>query len=78
MMEIDKNILWQLEEILGSKVIIIFTKVDKLKNQDEKKSLLQNNELINKNFYKRFFNTSIKNSNDIFLLRKFLFKSIEE
>ena len=78
MMEIDKNILWQLEEILGSKVIIIFTKVDKLKNQDEKKSLLQSNELINKNFYKRFFNTSIKNSNDIFLLRKFLFKSIEE
>ena len=78
MMEIDKNILWQLEGILGSKVIIIFTKVDKLKNQDEKKSLLQSNELINKNFYKRFFNTSIKNSNDIFLLRKFLFKSIEE
>ena len=33
---------------------------------------------ISDNFHKRFFNTSIKNSNDIFLLRKFLFKSIEE
>ncbi|MEL0124742.1 MAG: hypothetical protein VW827_03660, partial [Alphaproteobacteria bacterium] len=59
-------------------LIIIFTKIDKLKKQEEKKNLLQNNNLINDNFQKRFFNTSIKNSNDIFLLRKFLFKSIEE
>ena len=78
MMEIDKNIFCQLDKILGSKLIIIFTKIDKLKNQEEKKNLLQNNNLINDNFHKRFFNTSIKNSNDIFLLRKFLFKSIEE
>ena len=78
MMEIDKNIFCQLDKILGSKLIIIFTKIDKLKNQEEKKNLLQNNNLINDNFHKRFFNTSIKNSNDIFLLRKFLFKSIKE
>ena len=78
MMEIDKNIFCQLDKILGSKLIIIFTKTDKLKNQEEKKNLLHNNNLINDNFHKRFFNTSIKNSNDIFLLRKFLFKSIEE
>ena len=78
MMEIDKNIFYQLDKILGSKLIIIFTKIDKLKKQEEKKNLLQNNNLINDNFHKRFFNTSIKNSNDIFLLRKFLFKSIEK
>ena len=78
MMEIDKDIFCQLDKILGSKLIIIFTKIDKLKNQEEKKNLLRNNNLIDGNFHKRFFNTSIKNSNDIFLLRKFLFKSIEE
>ena len=78
MMEIDKNIFCQLDKILGSKLIIIFTKIDKLKNHEDKKNLLQNNNLINDNFHKRFFNTSIKNSNDIFILRKFLFKSIEE
>ena len=78
MMEIDKNIFCQLDKILGSKLIIIFTKTDKLKNQEEKKNLLHNNNLINDNFHKRFFNTSIKNSNDIFLLRKFLFKSVEK
>jgi len=78
MMEIDKNIFCQLDKILGSKLIIIFTKIDKLKNYEDKKNLLQNNNLINDNFHKRFFNTSIKNSNDIFILRKFLFKSIEE
>ena len=77
-MEIDKKILDQLDKILGSKVIIIFTKVDKLKNQDDKQNLLRNNEQINQIFDKTFFNTSIKNSNDIFLLRKFLFKSIDE
>ena len=76
-MEIDKKILDQLDKILGSKVIIIFTKIDKLKNQDDKQNLLRNNEQINQTFDKTFFNTSIKNSNDIFLLRKFLFKSIE-
>ena len=78
MMEIDENIFCQLDKMLGSKLIIIFTKTDKLKNQEEKKNLLHNNNLINDNFHKRFFNTSIKNSNDIFILRKFLFKSIEE
>ena len=77
-MEIDKKILDQLDKILGSKVIIIFTKIDKLKNQHDKQNLLRNNEQINQIFDKTFFNTSIKNSNDIFLLRKFLFKSIEE
>ena len=35
MMEIDKNIFCQLDKILGSKLIIIFTKIDKLKNQEE-------------------------------------------
>ena len=78
MMEIDQNIFCQLDKILGSKLIIIFTKTDKLKNQEEKKNLLHNNNLINDNFHKRFFNTSIKNSNDIFLLRRFLFKSVEK
>ena len=37
MMEIDKNIFCQLDKILGSKLIIIFTKIDKLKNHEEKR-----------------------------------------
>ena len=39
MMEIDKKIFYQLDKILGSKLIIIFTKIDKLKKTGrEKKS----------------------------------------
>ena len=54
MMEIDQNIFCQLDKILGSKLIIIFTKTDKLKNQEEKKNLLHNNNLINDNFHKSY------------------------
>ncbi len=77
MMENDKRILYQLDEIIENKVIIIFTKVDKIKSQKEKQSLLIINKQLIENFDKTFFNTSIKNGNDILLLRKFLFKSIE-
>ena len=77
MMENDKRILYQLDKIIENKVIIIFTKVDKIKSQKEKQSLLIINKQLIENFDKTFFNTSIKNGNDILLLRKFLFKSIE-
>ena len=76
--DVDKEILTRLEEIINSKIIIIFTKVDKIKNQLNKNNLLTINREITEKFNKTFFNTSIKNSNDIFLLRKFLFKSIKE
>ena len=67
-----------LEEIINSKIIIISAKVDKIKNQLNKNNLLTINREITEKFNKTFFNTSIKNSNDIFLLRKFLLKSIEK
>ena len=76
--DVDKEILIRLEEIINSKIIIIFTKVDKIKNQLNKNNLLTINREITEKFNKTFFNTSIKNSNDIFLLRKFLLKSIEK
>ena len=49
----------------------IFSNVDTIKD-------INYSDIFNDNFHKRFFNTSIKNSNDIFLLRKFLFKSVEK
>ena len=42
MMENDKRILYQLDEIIENKVIIIFTKVDKIKSQKEKTESLNN------------------------------------
>ena len=72
---IDLSIIKLLEKISEKEIIFIFTKKDKLKNL---KLLKKNNEslnLIKKEFNKNIFNTSIKESNGIILLKKFLFKS---
>ena len=76
--DIDKIILSQVSVTLQNKVIIIFTKIDKLKTKHDKEELLKLNKQVEKEFNKTFFNTSIKNTNDITLFRKFLFKSIED
>ncbi len=74
---IDREILLRLDKIIKNKIIIVFTKIDKLKNSETKNFLQENNQEIKSKFHKTYFNTSIKNSNDILLLRKFLFKSVE-
>jgi len=72
---IDLTIIKLLEKISEKEIIFVFTKKDKIKNL---KLLKENNEslnLIKKEFNKNVFNTSIKESNGIVLLKKFLFKS---
>ena len=72
---IDFSIIKLLERISKKEIIFVFTKKDKIKNL---KLLKENNEslnLIKKEFNKNIFNTSIKESNGIILLKKFLFKS---
>ena len=72
---IDLSIIKLLEKISEKEIIFVFTKKDKIKNL---KLLKENNEslnLIKKEFNKNIFNTSIKESNGIILLKKFLFKS---
>ena len=71
---IDFSIIKLLEKISKKEIIFVFTKKDKLKSLKLKK---KNNESLNqikKEFNKNIFNTSIKESNGIILLKKFLFK----
>ena len=72
--ETDKIIINQLDVILKDKVIIIFTKKkDRIKNNFDKKKLLQvYNDIAYSKFKKKFFNTSIKDTNAIILLKKFM------
>ena len=72
--ELDKIILNQLESVLKGKILIIFTKTDRWKNQNEKNLLIKYNEISEKQFNKKFFNTSIKDINTIILLKKFVIK----
>ena len=76
--DIDKMIFSQINTLLKKRVIIIFTKTDKLKAKHDKKNLIELNNQVEKKLNKTFFNTSIKNTNDITLFRKFLLKSIED
>ena len=72
---IDLSIITLLEKSSEKEIIFVFTKKDKIKSLKLKK---KNNESLNqlkKEFNKNIFNTSIKESNGIILLKKFLFKS---
>ena len=59
-------------------VFLIFTKKDKVKNQSEIKKTNIDIEKIKTKTNKKIFNTSIKESNGIILLKKFLFESLEK
>ena len=72
---IDFSIIKLLEKISKKEIIFVFTKKDKLKSLKLKKKNNDSLNLIKKEFNKNIFNTSIKESNGIILLKKFLFKS---
>jgi GTP-binding protein len=74
--KIDQIIINQLNPLLGDKVYIIFTKIDKLKDSDGEKKLNYYNKLTPNKFNKKFFNASIKEVNTIILLKKFILKSL--
>ena len=59
-------------------VFLIFTKKDKIKNKNEIKKTNIDIEKIKTKTNKKIFNTSIKESNGIILLKKFLFESLEK
>ena len=74
---IDEIIINSLTEIQNKEINFIFTKNDKIKSIQEKNKMNQSISDISKKFNKNIFRTSIKESNDIICLRKFLFKSLE-
>ena len=74
---IDEIIINSLTEIQNKEINFIFTKNDKIKSIQEKNKMNQSISDISKKFNKNIFRTSIKESNDIISLRKFLFKSQE-
>ncbi len=73
---IDQIIINSLLEIQTNEINFVFTKVDKIKNLEQKK-INERIESISKEFNKNIFHTSIKESNGILLLRKFLFTSLD-
>ena len=73
---IDKIIIDSLLEIQRKEVNFIFTKIDKIKSFDKKK-FSEKMESISREFNKKIFHTSIKESNGIVLLRKFLYKQLD-
>ena len=73
---IDKIIIDSLLEIQRKEVNFIFTKIDKIKSLDKKK-FSEKMESISREFNKKIFHTSIKESNGIVLLRKFLYKQLD-
>ena len=73
---IDRIILESLLEIQNNEINFIFTKTDKIRPLDQKK-LSENIESISKEFNKNIFHTSIKESNGIVLLKKFIHKSLD-
>ena len=75
---IDQSILDHLNEVTDKEIFLIFTKKDKIKNQSEKKKKNIEIEKIKTMTNKKIFNTSIKESNGIILLKKFLFESLEK
>ena len=74
--EIDSQIINQLNLITEKKIILIFTKFDKIKSKAEKEKKYIDIEKLKKKLHKNVFNTSIKESSGIVLLKKFLYKSI--
>ena len=73
---IDKIIIDSLLKIQRKEVNFIFTKIDKIKSFDKKK-FSEKMESISREFNKKIFHTSIKESNGIVLLRKFLYKQLD-
>ena len=57
---------------IQEKIIIIFTKIDKLKNKHDREALKELNNITKFQLNKNFFNTSIKEANTIILLKKFM------
>ena len=74
--DIDNFILSRLDLYLESKILVIFTKNDRLKNNDQIELLKKYNEYVDKKLNKKFFNTSIKQTNTIILLKKFIMRSL--
>ena len=72
---IDLSIIKLLEKSSKKEIIFVFTKKDKIKSFKLKKKNNESLNLIKKEFNKNIFNTSIKESNGIILLKKFLFNS---
>ncbi len=72
---IDLSIIKLLEKNSEKEIIFVFTKKDKIKSLKLKKKNNESLNLIKKEFNKNIFNTSIKESNGIILLKKFIFKS---
>ena len=72
---IDLSIIKLLEKHSEKEIIFVFTKKDKIKSLKLKKKNNESLNLIKKEFNKNIFNTSIKESNGIILLKKFIFKS---
>ena len=73
---IDKIIIESLLELQTNEINFIFTKADKVKAL-EKEKINKKIESISKKFNKKIFHTSIKESNGILLLRKFLRQSLD-
>ena len=73
---ISYNCLNRLNLYLEHKILLIFTKKDRLKNNAQKKLLEKYNEFADRKLNKKFFNTSIKEANTIILLKKFLMHSL--
>ena len=74
--DIDNFILNRLNLYLEHKILLIFTKKDRLKNNAQKELLEKYNEFADRKLNKKFFNTSIKEANTIILLKKFLMNSL--
>ena len=72
---IDLSIIKLLEKNSEKEIIFVFTKKDKIKSLKLKKKINESLYQIKQEFNKNIFNTSIKESNGIILLKKFLFKS---
>ena len=78
MKSIDKTIIDLLHQISKKEIILVFTKKDKIKNLELLKKHQLQIENIKKDLNKIIFNTSIKESNEIILLKKFLFNSVKD
>ncbi|MFL2660732.1 MAG: ribosome biogenesis GTP-binding protein YihA/YsxC [Alphaproteobacteria bacterium] len=74
--KMDKIILDQLNCHIQDKIIIVFTKIDKLKSKGDKEALNELNNLTASQLNKNFFNTSIKEINTIILFKKFMMNSL--
>ena len=66
-----------IKKIRNCEICIILTKIDKLKTKERKEKMNLEKFLEKNQLNKNLFKTSIKESNGIVLLKKFLLKSNE-